>query len=81
MCKIISKYVLNVHRIYTILYYLIDQTSGFHINFEACKSIYRDGDKRMILGKIVDLQPNLEKPVLELNFHAKDKPFLPKGKH
>ena len=34
----------------------------------------------MILGKIVDLQPNLEKPVLELNFHAKDKPFLPKGK-
>jgi|GEM_PF-998107 len=34
----------------------------------------------MIQGRIVDLQPNLEKPVLELNFHAKDKPFLPKGK-
>lgn len=34
----------------------------------------------MIRGRIVDLQPNLDKPVLELNFHSKDKLFLTKGK-
>lgn len=34
----------------------------------------------MIRGRIVDLQPNQDKPVLELNFKSSDKTFLPQGR-